>query len=364
MPAGTVRWSFPLPRRRFEVARGRWTGLRLSWYERRPMNDGPAIDRKAFLALLLVAAVLVSIYAFGLLLSPFLVPIAWAMCLVTVTGGNESFVADHGWLVGAFLALTVALVILGGIESIARFTAKLVPAMLLLYLACGFAVIGMNLDRLPDALLRITTEAFTPQAASGGFLGVVMLGFRRAAFSNEAGIGSSSIAHSAARTREPLTQGFVAMLEPFIDTVVVCSITALIITTGLEPSELGTGVVSGVELTSRAFERVHPGLPTVLSVVVFLFAYSTLISWSYYGVEGCVYLVGDSRAVRRTFNLFYCLCAVVGCTTTLAAILEFTDAMVFAMAFANLIGLYALAPGLRRDLTASWVRIRARRDLE
>lgn len=280
--------------------------------------------------------------------------------LVVVTGGSESFVAGRGWLVGSFLALSVALVILGGIQSIARFTAKLVPAMVLLYLVCGFVVIGANLERLPEALTRIVTEAFTPRGATGGMLGVVVLGFRRAAFSNEAGIGSSSIAHAVARTREPLTQGFVAMLEPFIDTVVVCSITALIITTGLDPHELGTGVVSGVELTSTAFGRVHAGLPSVLSVVVFLFAYSTLISWSYYGVEGCVYLVGDSPGVRRTFNLFYCLCAGVGCTTTLAAILEFTDAMVFAMAFANLIGLYALAPALRTDLRRYWAVIRAR----
>lgn len=281
--------------------------------------------------------------------------------LVVVTGGGESFVASRGWLVGSFLAVSVALVILGGIRSIARFTARIVPLMVVLYLACGFVVIGTHVDRLPDALLRIVSEAFTPQGATGGLLGVVFLGFRRAAFSNEAGIGSSAIAHSVARTREPLTQGFVAMLEPFLDTVVVCSITALIITTGLEPHELGTGVVSGVELTSKAFGSVHAGLPNVLAVVIFLFAYSTLISWSYYGLEGCVFLVGDSPGVRRTFNLFYCLCAVVGCTTTLSAILEFTDAMVFAMAFANGIGLYALAPGLRADLRIYWTGIRARR---
>lgn len=280
--------------------------------------------------------------------------------LVVVTGGNASFAAGRGWLVGSALALSVALVILGGIRSIARFTAKLVPAMVILYLACGLLVIATNVERLPEAIARIVTEAFTPRGAAGGMLGVVVLGFRRAAFSNEAGIGSSSIAHSVVQTREPLTQGFVAMLEPFIDTVVVCSITALIITTGLAPDELGTGVASGVELTSTAFERVHPALPSVLSVVIFLFAYSTLISWSYYGLEGCVYLVGDSLRVRRTFNLFYCLCAVVGCTTTLTAILEFTDAMVFAMAFANLIGLYAMAPRLRSDLDRYWAVIRAR----
>lgn len=280
--------------------------------------------------------------------------------LVTVTGGSASPAAGRGWLVGGLLALSVGAVILGGIASIARFTAKLVPAMVVLYLGCGFFVIAANAAALPDALHRILIEAFTPRGAVGGMLGVVVIGFRRAAFSNEAGIGSSSIAHSVVRTREPLTQGFVAMLEPFIDTVVVCSITALIITTGLRPEELGTGVASGVELTSTAFLRVHPILPTVLSIVVFLFAYSTLISWSYYGLEGCVYLIGDARRVRIAFNFFYCLCAVVGCTTTLTAILEFTDAMVFAMAFANLIGLYFMAPGLRADLDRYWREVRAR----
>ncbi len=280
---------------------------------------------------------------------------------VEATGGRQSFAAGEGWIFGTLLACTVAAVILGGIRSIARVTAKLVPAMAALYIATGLCVIGANIDRLPDALLRIITEAFTPAGTTGGVLGVIILGFRRAAFSNEAGIGSSSIAHSAVKTSEPLTQGFVAMLEPFLDTVIVCSITALVITTGLEPHELGTGSISGVELTSEAFARVVSWFPPVLSVVVVLFAYSTLISWSYYGLEGCIYLLGPSRAVRLSFNFFYCFCAIVGCTTTLSAILDFADAMIFAMAFANLIGLYWLAPSLRQDLDDYWARIRARR---
>ena len=279
---------------------------------------------------------------------------------VEVTGAKQSFAADQGWLFGLLLAISVAAVILGGIRVIARVTARLVPAMAALYITAGLFVIGTNIDRLPDALARIVTQAFSPEGAVGGMLGVVVLGFRRAAFSNEAGIGSSSIAHSAVKTKEPLTQGFVAMLEPFIDTVVVCSITALVITTGLEANELGTGAVSGVELTSTAFGRAVSWFPAVLSVVIFLFAYSTLISWSYYGLEGCVYLFGSSRVVRVTFNLFYCLFAIIGCTTTLAAILDFTDSMIFAMAFANLIGLYFLAPELRADLDLYWARIRAR----
>ena len=279
---------------------------------------------------------------------------------VAATGEQESFAFGEGWAFGLFLAVSVAAVILGGIRVIARVTSGLVPAMATLYITTGLYVIGTNIDRLPDALVRIVTEAFTPTGAVGGMLGVVVLGFRRAAFSNEAGIGSSAIAHSAVRTNEPLTQGFVAMLEPFIDTVIVCSITALVITTGLEPEALGTGAVSGVELTSRAFASAVSWFPPVLSVVVFLFAYSTLISWSYYGLEGCVYLFGPSKKIRLAFNLFYCFCAIVGCASTLAAILKFSDAMIFAMSFANLIGLYFLAPGLREDLDVYWARVKAR----
>ena len=281
---------------------------------------------------------------------------------IEVTGGAASFAVQGGWLFGTVLAITVAAVIMGGIRVIARVTEGLVPLMAGLYISTGLYVIGANHERIPDALSRIVTEAFSPEGAVGGFLGVVVLGFRRAAFSNEAGIGSSSIAHAAVRTREPLTQGFVAMLEPFLDTVIVCSITALVITTGLEPSELGTGAVSGVELTSEAFSRVVSWFPPVLSIVVLLFAYSTLITWSYYGLEGCIYLLGPSRAVRVGFNAFYCFCAMVGCTTTLSAILDFSDAMIFAMAFANLVGLYFLAPTLRADLDAYWAKIAERRN--
>ncbi|MBW2426563.1 MAG: amino acid carrier protein, partial [Deltaproteobacteria bacterium] len=224
---------------------------------------------------------------------------------IEVTGGAASFAVQGGWLFGTVLAITVAAVIMGGIRVIARVTEGLVPLMAGLYISTGLYVIGANYERVPDALSRIVTQAFSPEGAVGGVLGVVVLGFRRAAFSNEAGIGSSSIAHAAVRTREPLTQGFVAMLEPFLDTVIVCSITALVITTGLEPSELGTGAVSGVELTSEAFARVVSWFPPVLSIVVLLFAYSTLITWSYYGLEGCIYLLGPSRAVRVGFNTFY-----------------------------------------------------------
>ena len=194
---------------------------------------------------------------------------------------------------------------------------------------------------------------------TGGVIGILILGFRRAAFSNEAGIGSSAIAHAAAKTEEPLTQGFVAMLEPFIDTVVICTITALvIILTVYDPVMLNDGSISGVELTSSAFASVFPWFPYVLAVVVMLFAYSTMISWSYYGLEGFIYIFGAKRWAKITFNTIFCFFVVVGCTTQLNAVLDFSDAMVFAMALANITGLYLLSPTIANDLEQYWSKIK------
>ena len=280
---------------------------------------------------------------------------------VNVSGGEHSLFADQGWLFGLGLALFVALVIVGGIRSIARVTVRLVPFMALLYVGTALVVIGANYADIPAALWSIVTQAFTPEGATGGFIAVLILGFRRAAFSNEAGIGSSSIAHAAVRTSEPLTQGFVAMLEPFIDTVVICTITALVITvTVYDPALLSAETASGVELTSSAFASVIPWFPYVLAVVIMLFAYSTMISWSYYGLEGCIYLFGNKRGAKLTFNGIFCAFVIVGCTTQLDAVLDFSDAMVFAMALANVLGLYMLAPIIKRDLDDYWMRVRNR----
>ena len=176
----------------------------------------------------------------------------------------------------------------------------------------------MNFTKLPWAIGAIVTGAFSPQGVTGGIVAVLILGFRRAAFSNEAGIGSSAVAHAAVRTKEPLTQGFVAMLEPFLDTVVICTMTALVITvTVYDPALVRDGAISGVELTSSAFASVLPWFPYILAVVVMLFAYSTMISWSYYGLEGFIYIFGAKRWAKVTFNTLFCLCVIVGCTTQL-----------------------------------------------
>ena len=276
---------------------------------------------------------------------------------VNVTGGDVSLFRNRGWLFGSILALLTALVIIGGIRSIARVTSKLVPFMALLYVGTALVVIGANFAKIPAACYAIVSNAFSPQGVTGGMVAVLILGFRRAAFSNEAGIGSSAVAHSAVQTKEPLTQGFVAMLEPFIDTVIICSITALVITvTVYDPTLLNDGTISGVELTSNAFASVIPWFPYVLAVVVMLFAYSTMISWSYYGLEGFIYMFGPHRWAKATFNTGFCLFVIVGCTTQLDAILDFSDAMVFALALANVLGLYLLAPEVKRDLEVYWAR--------
>ncbi len=276
---------------------------------------------------------------------------------VNVTGGESSFFATRGWLFGSVLAILTALVIIGGIRSIARVTSRLVPFMALLYVSTAFIVIGANAAALPRAVVTIVTEAFSPGGVTGGMIAVLILGFRRAAFSNEAGIGSAAIAHSAVITNEPVTQGFVAMLEPFIDTVVICTLTALVITlTVYDPALLNDGTISGVELTSSAFASVLPWFPYVLAVVVMLFAYSTMISWSYYGLEGFIYIFGPKRWAKVTFNSIFCLFVIVGCTTQLDAVLDFSDAMIFAIALANVLGLYLLVPVVKRELDDYWAR--------
>jgi len=277
---------------------------------------------------------------------------------VNVTGGEASFFAGRGWLFGGILALLTGLVIIGGIKSIAKVTSKLVPFMAVLYVGAALVVILSNYAKLPAAFASIVSNAFSPEGVTGGMVAVLVLGFRRAAFSNEAGIGSSAIAHSAVKTGEPLTQGFVAMLEPFIDTVVICTITALvIILTVYDPALLNDGTISGVELTSSAFASVIPWFPYLLAVVVILFAYSTMITWSYYGLEGFIYIFGPHRWSKITFNTIFCLFVIVGCTAQLTSVLDFSDAMIFAMALANILGLYLMVPLVKRELDVYWTRI-------
>ena len=273
-----------------------------------------------------------------------------AAILIDVTGAGTSFFADKAWLVGLVLALLVGVVIIGGIRSIATTTSKLVPAMALLYVVSALAILTLNVSEIPDALMAIWNGAFSPDGVAGGMLGVMILGFRRAVFSNEAGLGSAAIAHATARTKDPASEGYVALLEPFIDTIVICTMTALvIITTVYEPGLAAKGV-SGIELTTRAFASTLSWSPVPLSIAAILFAFSTMIAWSYYGLKAFTYLFGDSMIVDVGFKLFFCLFVVLGASVELGALVDLSDALVFVVAIPNLLGLYLLAPIIRKEL--------------
>ena len=273
--------------------------------------------------------------------------------LVSVTGGDLSWLADKGWLFGLVVSALVALVILGGIQSIARVTSKIVPLMAVVYVTAGLVIIFLRINEVPAAFAAIFAGAFSAQGIAGGVIGVLIQGFKRAAFSNEAGIGSAAIAHSAVRTSRPVTEGFVALYEPFIDTVVVCTITALvIIITGtwdpsVDPSE-------GVALTSAAFESTISWFPWVLTVAVLLFAFSTMISWSYYGLKAWTYLFGDSLITDITYKVLFLSFIIIGASMQLGAVIDFSDAMIFAMAFPNVLGIYFLLPVVRQELDEYW----------
>lgn len=279
------------------------------------------------------------------------------MQAVNVTGGEQSFLNDNGWMFGLFLAFLVGLVIIGGIRSIARVTSKLVPLMGAIYIVAGLIVIGLHMSDLPAAIGTVVQSAFSLQAGIGGLLGGILLGVQRAAFSNEAGLGSAAIVHSTAKTNDHVSQGFVAMLGPFIDTIVICSVTALVIViTGAYQNVDGMG---GVELTSQAFASGLSWFPYVLALTVFLFAYSTLITWSYYGLKAVTFLFGERDSIALVFKLVFCGFVIVGCTMDLKSIIDFSDAMILSMGIPNIIGLYLFAPELRRDVKAYAKKLKA-----
>jgi AGCS family alanine or glycine:cation symporter len=273
--------------------------------------------------------------------------------LVNVTGGDTGWLADKGWLFGLIVAGLVGLVIMGGIKGIARVTSKIVPFMAVVYVLAGLIIIGMHFSEVPAAFAAIWNGAFTAEGVSGGVIGVLFQGFKRAAFSNEAGVGSAAIAHSAVQTSRPVTEGFVALYEPFVDTIVVCTITALviIITGTWDPS---VDPSAGVQLTSAAFESTISWFPYVLTVAVVLFAFSTMISWSYYGLKAWTFLFGDNRATETVFKLLFMFFVVVGSSMQLGSVIDFSDAMIFAMAFPNLLGCYFLLPVVKRELNEYW----------
>jgi AGCS family alanine or glycine:cation symporter len=293
--------------------------------------------------------------------------------LVNITGGAGSLIDGHGWITGLVLATLVFAVIVGGIKSIATITAKIVPVMGAIYVAAALVVIGVNHDRIGWAFEQIYLGAFTGLGVAGGLVGALIQGFRRAAFSNEAGVGSAAIAHAAVRTKEPVTEGVVSLLEPFIDTVLICTMTALVIiisgvlsvdpATGLYLIEGGrivtAGGASGVELTSTAFAQGLSWFPYVLALAVLLFAFSTMISWSYYGLKAWTYLVGEGAKRELAFKLVFCGFVVLGGAAKLGAVIDFSDAMIFSMAVVNIIALYLLLPVVKREADSYFARLRS-----
>ncbi len=274
--------------------------------------------------------------------------------------GIASWLADKGWLYGLIVAALVGLVIMGGIKGIARVTSKIVPFMAVIYVVTGLIIILMHFSKIPAAFGAIFAGAFTAEGISGGVIGVLFQGFKRAAFSNEAGVGSAAIAHAAVQTKRPITEGFVALYEPFVDTIVVCTITALviIITGTWDPS---VDPSAGVQLTSDAFGSTISWFPWVLTLAVVLFAFSTMISWSYYGLKAWTFLFGDNRATDAAFKILFMFFVVVGSSMQLGSVIDFSDAMIFAMAFPNLLGCYFLLPVVKKELNEYWADLKAGR---
>lgn len=308
------------------------------------------------------------------------------MCIGASFGGGNAFQSNQaskqiislfglsggsiGFILGLVLAVLVGLVIIGGIKRIASVTEKIVPLMAVIYVLACLTIIIMNLQHVGTAVSEIVSGAFTPKAGLGGMIGVLLVGFQRAAFSNEAGAGSAAIAHSAVKTKYPASEGIVALLEPFIDTVVICTMTALVIVffniegdqfsygdtanskvTLTSPEPGGPTAIGGVDLTSAAFESQISWFPKVLTVAVCLFALSTMISWSYYGLQSWKFLFGKSQASDLTFKLLFLVFIVIGASVKLDAVIKFSDAMILALVFPNMIGLFLLAPKVREELS-------------
>ncbi len=281
----------------------------------------------------------------------------------------EQLVAMFGWesgssgfVIGLVLAVVVGIVIIGGIKRIASVTEKVVPFMAVIYALACLAVIFANFSYVDDAFVLIFKGAFTPEAGLGGLFGVLIIGFRRAVFSNEAGAGSAAIAHSAVKTKYPASEGIVALLEPFIDTVVICTMTALVIifyNSGgvFEYGGDGAGNVmvdgvslGGVNLTSMAFESVLPWFPYVLTLAVVLFAISTMISWSYYGLQSWKFMFGRSKVSDLVYKFLFIVFVVIGASSSMGAVFAFSDAMILALVFPNMLGLLFLFPKVRQEL--------------
>ncbi|ARE40749.1 Sodium:alanine symporter family protein [Rhodovulum sp. P5] len=307
-------------------------------------------------------------------------------CILGALGGGNMFQANQahaqiaglvgdypGWITGIVFAAIVFAVIVGGIKSIARVTEKVVPFMGVFYVSVAMIILIANYDMIGWAFGQIFAGAFTGLGVAGGLVGALIQGFKRAAFSNEAGVGSAAIAHSAVRTKEPITEGVVSLLEPFVDTVVICTMTALVIVitgqlmidpeTGLYIVQDGAiqtvGGTSGVTLTSAAFGSVFSWFPILLVIAVVLFAFSAMLSWSYYGLKAFTYLFGEGKVQELIFKVTFCVFVVIGASASLGPVIDFSDAAIFAMAVVNISALYVLMPIVRVELRSYFARLKS-----
>tara|TARA_B110000503_G_scaffold19868_1_gene29634 strand:- start:3884 stop:5494 length:1611 start_codon:yes stop_codon:yes gene_type:complete len=280
---------------------------------------------------------------------------------------KQLFNLESGFVFGIIMAILVGIVIIGGIKRIGRVTEKIVPFMAIMFVGASLIILVMNLDIIPDAMVQIWNGAFKQTSVVGGLIGVMIVGFQRAAFSNEAGVGSASIAHAAVKTKFPASEGIVASIGPFVDTVIICTMTALVIVVTNLKSNLFTygnldaksnvllnatnQPINGVDLTSVAFDSAIPNFSILLTIAVILFAFSTMLSWSYYGIQGWTYLFGKSKIADITYKALFLVFVVIGASSTLGSVIEFSDAMIFAMVFPNIIGLLLLAPKVKSELS-------------
>lgn len=283
-----------------------------------------------------------------------------------INASSSEWATSSGALIGLVMAIVVAVVIIGGIKRIAKFTDKIVPFMAGLYVVSSLIIIMIHAEQVPSAIGAIFEGAFTSEAGLGGVIGGIIVGFRRAAFSNEAGAGSAAIAHSAVETRYPASEGIVALMEPFIDTVVICTMTAMVIILFNADGAFAyhdvvndrvlltaTGErIGGVDLTSLAYNSSLPNFRYVLTVAVVLFAFSTMISWSYYGLISWKFLFGRGRWSDLSYKLMFCIFVVIGSASSLSAVIDFSDAMILALIFPNMLGLFLLAPRVREELNS------------
>jgi AGCS family alanine or glycine:cation symporter len=292
-------------------------------------------------------AIVFCIAAVGGSLTIFQVNQAWVQ-FNAVTG------YDKGYVFGLVTAAWVAFVLFGGVKRIVQWTDKLSPFMCVLYVLACLVVLGANFTQLPAALGAIFTQAFVPDAVAGGMVGALIQGFRRASFANEAGLGSAPMAHAMVRTGEPMSQGFAALMEPFLDTVIICLLTALVIVvTGVYQ----TSASDGIALTSDAFATVVPWFPIVLAVVAILFALSTVLAWGYYGEQAWTWMFSGSKGSRYAYRVFLCAVLAVAPVFKRDQVTSIVDSLTFAGAIPNLIAVYLLLPELRAELASYWQRV-------